>query len=806
MAMRWLRSERGQIGGNGRTTAGGRRLGGAVALGVALWLLACAASASAEGTVTRTFTAHEEAFLVPQGVTSVQVVAIGGSGGSDGNGTSGGQGAIVHGALSVTPGETLHVHVGGNGFSGRASWEPGSGGHASDVRTQPLSAGLLPDPRLIVAGAGGGAGGQGHGGAMIPAGRGGNAGESGWETVEAFGGEPGTQTAGGEGGSGSCSSGENGHLEAGGFGGYCHEFSGLYGGDGGDGYYGGGGGGAQGQLSVTKEGEAGGGGGSSLVPAGGTVGLSSEQPQVRISYVQPQNPPAVVTGAAAEVREFTATLDAQVNPEAQEVTNCAVEYGTTEAYGASAPCSPSPGSGIASVAVSAALTGLERATTYHFRIMATNASGTSHGADATFTTLPQEPPTVTGVSPSDGPEAGGTSVTITGTNLEGATAVMFDSTPAASFTVKSESSISAVSPAGAGTAHVTVTTPGGTSPGTGADLFSFVAPPKATTTAAWEISQTTATLTGSVTSTIAASACSFEYGLTNTYGSSVPCSTLPGAGTQTVTAPLAGLKPNTTYHFHVIVTTDGGTTSGADLPFTTQSELEYGRCIKVAAGTGLYGSSSCTTPGGAKAYAWYPAFGGSRPLAKKHFTLQIKVKTEAKLLTPGRIPITCKGASGKGEYSGNKTIANVELALTGCHLGEAVCTSRGAAAGEVVSTALSGGLGVITKSPEGPAKNVVGTYLRPTSGELVAAFTCGATSVTVDGATIGEVKRDAMLRTAPIKFVATSKGFQKPKTFEGDPTQEVPFAEFGEGPKQESALVLTLNQTDEEAVEVNSTI
>ena len=84
-------------------------------------------------------------------------------------------------------------------------------------------------------------------------------------------------------------------------------------------------------------------------------------------------------------------------------------------------------------------------------------------------------PVVTAVSPVSGPVTGATSVTITGTDLNGATAVSFGATAAASFTVNSATSITAVSPAhAAGTVDVVVTTPTGTSPTSGADQFTFL--------------------------------------------------------------------------------------------------------------------------------------------------------------------------------------------------------------------------------------------------------------------------------------------------------------------------------------------
>ena len=85
-------------------------------------------------------------------------------------------------------------------------------------------------------------------------------------------------------------------------------------------------------------------------------------------------------------------------------------------------------------------------------------------------------PAVTGISPASGAAAGGTAVTITGTNLAGATAVKFG-TAAATITSETANQIVATSPAGVtGTVDVTVTTASGVSPTSSANRFNYPAP------------------------------------------------------------------------------------------------------------------------------------------------------------------------------------------------------------------------------------------------------------------------------------------------------------------------------------------
>jgi hypothetical protein len=102
-------------------------------------------------------------------------------------------------------------------------------------------------------------------------------------------------------------------------------------------------------------------------------------------------PPTSFTGQASTVTPSSATLNASVNPNGAEVSDCHFEYGTSTFYGSSVPCESLPGSGDSPVAVSALVASLTEGTSYHFRIVATNPLGTAYGADHTLTTLASAP-------------------------------------------------------------------------------------------------------------------------------------------------------------------------------------------------------------------------------------------------------------------------------------------------------------------------------------------------------------------------------------------------------------------------------
>lgn len=99
----------------------------------------------------------------------------------------------------------------------------------------------------------------------------------------------------------------------------------------------------------------------------------------------PKVPLAETLGASAvtETGGFAgATLNGVVNPNGVE-TKYYFQYGTTISYGKET-AAVSAGAGTANLNESKAITGLTAKTTYHYRIVATNANGTTDGADGTF--------------------------------------------------------------------------------------------------------------------------------------------------------------------------------------------------------------------------------------------------------------------------------------------------------------------------------------------------------------------------------------------------------------------------------------
>lgn len=106
------------------------------------------------------------------------------------------------------------------------------------------------------------------------------------------------------------------------------------------------------------------------------------------SWTVKTEPPKVIARLATDLKAGSATLSANINPEALS-TSYWFEYGTTTAYGAKVPITPEAiGSGSSGVLVEQIVTGLSKNTTYHFRAVAESSAGKAFGEDRTFKLMP----------------------------------------------------------------------------------------------------------------------------------------------------------------------------------------------------------------------------------------------------------------------------------------------------------------------------------------------------------------------------------------------------------------------------------
>ena len=104
--------------------------------------------------------------------------------------------------------------------------------------------------------------------------------------------------------------------------------------------------------------------------------------------------PQATTTAATDIGAFKATLQGEVNPNSVDTTY-RFDYGPTTSYGSSRPMPPgSVGHGTGLIGVSVNLSDLQPDTTYHYRLAATSAAGTTYGADREFRTQAAAVPAV----------------------------------------------------------------------------------------------------------------------------------------------------------------------------------------------------------------------------------------------------------------------------------------------------------------------------------------------------------------------------------------------------------------------------
>ncbi|MDR1847987.1 MAG: fibronectin type III domain-containing protein, partial [Bacteroidales bacterium] len=269
-----------------------------------------------------------------------------------------------------------------------------------------------------------------------------------------------------------------------------------------------------------------------------------------VNYTTPALPPTVVTLAADNITQTSATLHSTITAGTQTIVTQGYKWRT--------------GTDTWSTSTDGLLTGLTANTTYEFYAFATTASGTTNGLTLNFTTLATVPPTV---------------VTNPATNVLQTSATLNSTITAGSETITAQGyqwrqqGTSTWSTSSNGlltglTANTTyefyayATTASGTTDGSTLNFTTLnvsVVPPTVLTEAADNITQTSATLHSTITAgneTITAQGYQWRQQGTSTWSTSSD-------------GLLTGLTANTTYEFYAYATTASGTTDGSTLNFTT---------------------------------------------------------------------------------------------------------------------------------------------------------------------------------------------------------------------------------------------
>jgi hypothetical protein len=365
-------------------------------------------------------------------------------------------------------------------------------------------------------------------------------------------------------------------------------------------------------------------------------------------------------------------------------------------------------------------------------VTVTNAVGTSSTSTLDQFTY-QDVPTVTNVSPAAGPLAAGTQVTITGTNLAGATAVSFGSAPAVSFFNASPTQIVAVAPAGTnGAVDVTVTTTSGTSAQSSADQYTYQSAPSVS-----GLSPASGPLSGGAQITITGS--NLENATEVDFGSTPVTSFLSDSATQIVLNAPAGAGT-----VDVTVVTPGGTSAKTAADRFTFAAVPSVAGVSPSTGS-TAGGSYIVVSGSNLANASAVSFGsaGNGVIISDSAT-QLVVQSPAGVAGTVDLTVTTPGGvssittADQFTYIAPPTVTQVSppndstsggsaITITGTNLSNAIAVEFGAT---VVSSFTSdSATQIVLNDPPEPAGNVdvvVVTSAGSSPTSLADVFTYGA--------------------------------------------------------------------------------
>jgi hypothetical protein len=300
------------------------------------------------------------------------------------------------------------------------------------------------------------------------------------------------------------------------------------------------------------------------------------------------SPPTVGTATVGGITSTGAIVDATVNP-GLNATTVEVQYGLTNAYGQTTATQIVPaGSGPTSVQIP--VSGLVASTTYHARLVATNADGSQASTDLSFTTTAGGGSGVPAIGPTSASGIGERAASIVtsadphgeaatyeveyglGTGY-GATTAALPIAAGSSGAQALSVPVSGLAPGTTYHARYVVSTAAATSHGLDVTFTTApTAPPSVGAAAVNTITNTGAKVETTVDPKQNVTSVEVKYGPTTSYGQTTAGQGIgAGAGATALQIPLSTLSANTTYHARVVATNADGTTESQDLTFTTPS-------------------------------------------------------------------------------------------------------------------------------------------------------------------------------------------------------------------------------------------
>ena len=318
--------------------------------------------------------------------------------------------------------------------------------------------------------------------------------------------------------------------------------------------------------------------------------------------------PAATSSAATSVTNTTASINGSVNANGSSTT-VSFEYGTTFLYGSAAAATSATATGITPVTVTSALTGLTPGQSYHFRVKAVSAGGTTYGEDLTFTTT--QPPTAatqvatnlskTAATLNGQVNANGLATTITfeyGTTTSYGTIVNgVPDNEAGTTNTAIKADITGLTQNTTYHYRIKAVSAAGTAVGEDRTLSTNVTTPSITTSPASSVTSAAATTGGNITSEgtspVTVRGVCWSTASNPTIADN---STSDGTGTGIFISTITGLSANTVYFIRAYAISSAGTAYGNEYSFTTSPPPAVVPTLTTLAATSII--STAATSGG----------------------------------------------------------------------------------------------------------------------------------------------------------------------------------------------------------------